>query len=75
MDLELPLGHVLLHPVEEGEDTVRVGQPLVRRCLGEVGARHPKGVGHPLQRRDGVLVCGVVASIDDPDPAEKGAPY
>ncbi len=71
VNLQLPLSHVLLHPLEEGEHGIRAGQSFLGRRLGEMWARHAEGVGHTLQRRDGVLVCCVVTRVDDPDPGGK----
>ncbi len=70
VSLELPLRHVLLHPLKQGEHRVRAGQPLVCRRLGQVGTGHAEREGHPFERRDGVLVRGVVPRVDDPDPAD-----
>ena len=59
--------HVPLHPLEECEDRVGRGQPLVRGRLRHVIADDAEGEGHPLQGRDGVLVGHVVAGEQNAD--------
>ena len=67
MERYRPCAHVPLHPLQQGEDGVGGGQPLVGGGLCQVMTDDAEGEGHPLQRVDRVLVRLVVAGENNSD--------
>ena len=65
---DVPLLEKLVDPLEEADDGLYAGQPVVRRSLGEVGVSDPEGHCQSLQPRHSVLIGYVISDVDYPQP-------